>query len=245
MNEPHIAAETPFYIVADKPHNMHTAPLDAKNSKENKEGDTLLDWCARFYPEVTAVRGKKPVEGGLLHRLDYETAGLVLVARTQAAYDFLAAEQDAGHFTKEYTAVTRPLPPDALTVWRTIPIPLPGITGIVESAFRHYGPGRKLVKPETDAPLHPRAVGQYCTHVLEMEEHGADVVVRVRLTRGFRHQIRAHLAWIGYPINNDTRYGGANSGGPLELTARRLTFPDPANQTARRLVCIEQPLAGN
>jgi 23S rRNA pseudouridine1911/1915/1917 synthase len=240
MNEPCIAAETPFYIIADKPHNMHTAPLEAD------KGDTLLDWCARTYPQVSAVRGRKPVEGGLLHRLDYETAGLVLIARTQAAYDFLAAEQEAGHFTKEYTAVTRPLPPDTLTVWRThtVPVPLPGITGVtgvtgvIESMFRHYGPGRKLVKPEA---VPPRATGRYCTHVLEMEERGADIVFRVRLARGFRHQIRAHLAWIGYPINNDMRYGGANSGGPLELTAQRLTFPDPANQTAARLVCIERP----
>jgi 23S rRNA pseudouridine1911/1915/1917 synthase len=229
IKEPYIAAETPFYVVAGKPHNMHTAPLVADAET------TLLGWCARFYPEVTAVIGRKPVEGGLLHRLDYETAGLVLIARTQAAYNFFSAEQEAGRFTKDYTAVTRELPPDALTVWGAKAVPLP-IPGVISSGFRPYGPGRKLVKPEmVSDQISPDR--QYETRVLEMSKHGADTVFHVRLARGFRHQVRAHLAWAGYPLNNDTRYGGANTGGTLGLTAWRLMFPDPENGT--RTVCIE------
>jgi 23S rRNA pseudouridine1911/1915/1917 synthase len=214
--EPRIIAETPAYIVAEKPHNMHTAPLAAE------EEATLLGWCARAYPQVMAVHGRKPVEGGLLHRLDYETAGLVLIARTQASYEFLAAEQEAGRFVKDYTAVTRPTLPDALTVWRTKAVPA---LFPLTSGFRHYGPGRKLVKPEPAAD--EISVRSYITCLLEIRECGADTEFHVRLTRGFRHQIRAHLAWIGYPINNDTRYGGANSGGPLALTAWHLSFADP------------------
>jgi 23S rRNA pseudouridine1911/1915/1917 synthase len=227
MDEPRIVAETPFYIISDKPHNMHTASLTTEI------GGTLLGWCARDYPEVTAVHGRKPVVGGLLHRLDYETAGLVLIARTQTAYDFLAAEQDAGHFRKDYTAVTRQMPPDAPTVWKTTPVPLPDI---IRSAFRHYGPGRKRVKPE---PIGQIPGGRpYETQVLGMTERGADTEFHLRLTRGFRHQVRAHLAWTGYPINNDARYGGLNTDGPLELTAWRLTFPDPENGS--RLVRVER-----
>ncbi|MDR1095802.1 MAG: RNA pseudouridine synthase [Spirochaetaceae bacterium] len=229
IKEPYIAAETPLYIVVGKPHNMHTAPLNAGD-----EG-TLLGWCARLYPEVAAVCGRKPVEGGLLHRLDYETAGLVLVARAQAAYNFLSAEQEAGRFAKDYTAVARELPPDALTVWRAKAAPMP-VPGIISSGFRHYGPGRKLVKPEmASGQISPDR--QYETQVLGMREHGADTVFHVRLVRGFRHQIRAHLAWAGYPINNDLRYGGADTGGTLGLAACRLMFPDPEKGT--RSVCIE------
>ncbi|MDR1231918.1 MAG: RNA pseudouridine synthase [Spirochaetaceae bacterium] len=229
INEPYIAAETPSYIVVGKPHNMHTAPLAAG------EGDTLLGWCARLYPEVAAVTGRKPVEGGLLHRLDYETAGLVLIARTQAVYDFFSTEQEAGRFTKDYTAVAREMSPDALTVWGAKPVPVP-VPGVITSGFRPYGPGRKLVKPETDSGQ-ISAARPYKTRVLETEKRGADTVFHVRLARGFRHQIRAHLAWAGYPLNNDTRYGGTNTGGTLGLTAWRLMFPDPENST--RSVCIE------
>lgn len=226
--QPRIVTETPSYLVVDKPHNMHTAPLSAG------EADTLLDWCARAHPEIRAVRGRKPVEGGLLHRLDYETAGLVLIARVQAAYDFFAAEQEAGRFEKAYTAKARPLPLGAGTVWRTdlrteIPAPIPGL--IIESSFRHYGPGRRLVKPLPCLSGTPHTARRYVTRIVNAEYHDGGVTFRVRLTVGFRHQIRAHLAWIGYPINNDTRYGGANSGGPLELTADELIFTDIATGT--------------
>ncbi|MDR1469953.1 MAG: RNA pseudouridine synthase [Spirochaetaceae bacterium] len=239
--QPRITAETPSYIVVDKPHNRHTAPLHAG------EGGTLLEWCAQTFPEVLAIGGRKALEGGLLHRLDYETAGLVLVARTQSAYDFLAAEQEAGRFEKEYTAVTRPMPEGACTVWNTeicpaslisgVPI-IPGMIGIIESSFRHYGPGRKCVKPEPCGSGRLQTERRYVTRIVDREEHGELVVFRVQLTQGFHHQIRAHLAWVGYPINNDTRYGGANTGGPLELIADRLLFTDPETGSTR--VCVKR-----
>jgi 23S rRNA-/tRNA-specific pseudouridylate synthase len=87
--EPEIAAETRSFIVAYKPPRMHSAPL-----RENKDGSvdgtqsagvqsdgtqsdgTLLDVVAGMYPEVRSVRGWKPIEGGLVHRLDYDTRGL-------------------------------------------------------------------------------------------------------------------------------------------------------------------------
>ncbi|MDR0637679.1 MAG: RNA pseudouridine synthase [Spirochaetaceae bacterium] len=234
-NEPRITAETPSYIVVDKPHNMHTAPLHAGEER------TLLGWCAHAYPEVLTVRGRKAMEGGLLHRLDYETAGLVLIARTQSVYDFLAAEQDAGRFEKEYTAVTQPMPKTARTVWNMeiypaliIPDGIESCT--IESCFRHYGLGQKLVKPEPCESGRFQAARRYITRILSKEEHGGLVVFRIRLTQGFRHQIRAHLAWTEYPINNDMRYGGVNTGGPLELTADSLLFTDPETGTMRAFV---------
>jgi 23S rRNA pseudouridine1911/1915/1917 synthase len=231
MNEPRIIRESSFYIVVDKPHNMHTAPLSAETD------GTLFGWCARIYPEITAVRGRKSVEGGLLHRLDYETAGLVLIARTQAAYGFFAAAQDAGLFIKDYTAVTRAGPPDMLTVWYTKAVPV-SASHVVSSGFRHYGPGRKLVKPELAAGQIP-AGKRYDTQILEIKERGVNTEFHIRLARGFRHQIRAHLAWTGYPILNDACYGGVDTGGPLGLTAWRLAFPDPGSENKTRSVCVE------
>jgi 23S rRNA pseudouridine1911/1915/1917 synthase len=226
MTDPAIIAETPSYVVVDKPHNMHTAPL-----RENEDG-TLLDWCARRYPEARTVRGRKPVEGGLLHRLDFETAGLVLVARTQAAYDFFSAEQAAGHFEKEYTARTRRTPSSTDEAESTA-VRAPVAPFVIKSGFRHYGPGRKRVKPEFygDSPAYPSRI--YATMILDTRETGGDTVFRIRLTQGFRHQIRTHLAWAGYPINNDALYGGAQTGGSLALTAYALLFPDPEDSTVR------------
>jgi len=57
---------------------------------------------------------------------------------------------------------------------------------------------------------------------------------RLLLRRGFRHQIRCHLAWIGYPIVNDSLYGGAEEdGGFLALCAQGLFFSDPLDKNMR------------
>ena len=111
----------PFFLTTDdsflvvyKPPRMHSSPL--KRSAVSAPGgapagrcvsgeQTLLDWCVRSFPEVTAVRGRNPWEGGLLHRLDYETRGLTLIARTQTAFDALLTAQKAGRFVKEYAAL--------------------------------------------------------------------------------------------------------------------------------------------
>jgi 23S rRNA pseudouridine1911/1915/1917 synthase len=95
---------TPLWIVAYKAAGIHSVPLVSalensfvNNDKAHKnENPTLLDFCAAQFPEIKLISGKKPVEGGLLHRLDFETQGLVLIARTDGAYKFLSDEQAAG-----------------------------------------------------------------------------------------------------------------------------------------------------
>ena len=210
--EPEIIAETAAFLVVYKPHNLHTAPLHEQDER------TLLAFCAAAFPETARVQGKKPVEGGLLHRLDYETAGLVLVARTDAAWKALDAAQTAGQFFKEYAAAFHAAdsraPASHAAAAGTFP-------PVIESGFRAYGPGRKQVRPVPDG------MPRYQTRVLSVHEDGPVTHFRLRLNRGFRHQIRAHLAWIGCPITNDRRYGGFDEGGPLALTADTLIFPDP------------------
>ncbi|MDR2786601.1 MAG: RNA pseudouridine synthase [Treponema sp.] len=265
-----VAAEDSFLVVY-KPPRMHSAPLkrsavdapglapgNERVSGERIPGErTLLDWCARSFPEITAVRGRNPWEGGLLHRLDHETSGLTLIARTQAAFDALAAAQKAGSFAKEYAALSA----GAVKTLPSMPAPpfpaarlfeagngLPPLS--IESAFRPYGPGRKAVRP---VPLNfygenpeKRAVKEvvfdrgrpYRTEILETKaEEGEEKLIdfRVRIRRGFRHQIRSHLAWLGYPLINDALYGGASR--PeypgLALLAEAISFPDPISGTIR------------
>jgi 23S rRNA pseudouridine1911/1915/1917 synthase len=214
-NRPVIIAEEASFLVVYKPHNMHTAPLGADD-----EG-TLLAFCAAAFPETARVHGKKKIEGGLLHRLDYATAGLVLVARSDAAWETLSAAQAAGQFYKEYTANCRILGEGTRPSGSTrLSEPVPQV---IESGFRPYGPGRKTVRPV------PGGEPCYQTHILAIHEDTEARRFRLRLTRGFRHQIRAHLALIGYPITNDNLYGGMEDGGPLALAADTLTFPCPEN----------------
>jgi 23S rRNA pseudouridine1911/1915/1917 synthase len=105
-------------------------------------------------------------------------------------------------------------------------------SAVIESSFRPYGKGRKEVRPLSSG----RTAGAlYRTELKLLEGYGAfsgkvyseGRLFRVILRRGFRHQIRCHLAWIGRPLLNDRLYGGEDDGGFLALKANALYFNDP------------------
>jgi 23S rRNA pseudouridine1911/1915/1917 synthase len=241
--EPWIAAETEGFLVVYKPPLLHSAPLGAG------DGDSLLGWCAERYPEVLTPRGLLPREGGLLHRLDYGTWGLVLLARTQDALEALQRQQKQGTFIKEYGVLTDSAP-RALLPGFPLPGPAAGPSATppfaIESGFRPYGPGRKAVRPvaaKAGPPKkrRPLALDQgrpYRTEILE-RQNAADVFYfRVRIERAFRHQIRCHLSWLGYPVLGDGLYGPPGETGqperPLMLKAQGLFFLDPCSGESRQ-----------
>ncbi|GHT91482.1 RNA pseudouridine synthase [Spirochaetia bacterium] len=231
--EPYVLSETEDYAVVYKPPFIHSVPL------KKGEGGTLLDWYGRIGSRTFKPSGGKEYEGGFLHRLDYETEGLVLIAKNQRTMDALLAQQKQGVFVKEYGAFScgpgnaGPLP--------GFPLFPPGISGEalrcdapfpIQSYFRPWGQGRKAVRPVVTEPGRNIAADQgkpYVTEVLAAE----DLYFRLRIKRGFRHQIRCHLAWIGKPILNDALYGGVvpeHSGhrGAVALRAQGFSFFDPA-----------------
>jgi 23S rRNA pseudouridine1911/1915/1917 synthase len=251
--------------VAYKPPRVHSVPRRASGEDA---GETLLDWCVRRFPEVGAIRGRQAGEGGILHRLDYETSGLVLFARTQRGLDNLKAQQEAGLFVKEYRALSAgpgpEYPPPGFPPGPRLPGaapagsdgPAPAFPRIVESAFRPYGPGRREVRPVAAGGAKPgrgeKALdrgGPYRTEILGWTGSGEGRLFRVRIRRGFRHQIRCHLAWAGYPLVNDRIYGGREwplSGGDgaffLGLWAWGFSFLDPLSGEKRvyTLDCLGQ-----
>jgi len=215
---PFVLEETNDFAVVYKPPRMHSAPLP------KSEGDTLADWYT---------------QGKLLHRLDFETNGLVLFAKNQPTFDLLWAQQEQGNFIKEYSAICHksvaapasfPPPP-----CRFRPADSPPMTGsVIESYFRPFGPGRKEVRPVTDADSTKKETTSsfYRTEIVNVTANDHSIFT-LRLTRGFRHQIRCHLAWIGYPVVNDPIYGEQPVDGFLALRAHALFFPDPASGKQR------------
>jgi 23S rRNA pseudouridine1911/1915/1917 synthase len=248
---PYILDETEHFAVLYKPPFLHSAPLkrefDPARPGGGERDGTLLDWYARLFPGIRQVRGRNAWEGGILHRLDFETRGLVLFAKTQFAMDALLARQNGGEFVKEYDALspvegreTPPgFPPVPYRKGRAAGAPLPPAPFTMESAFRSYGPGRKAVRPSIDAlpgtatpPAAERRL--YQTDVMKWERTGDLIRFKLRIRRGFRHQIRCHLAWLGFPILNDALYGAPVEGrtediGLLALRAELFTFFDPAS----------------
>jgi 23S rRNA pseudouridine1911/1915/1917 synthase len=227
MLSPEIVLEEKGFVAVYKPPGMHTVPLRAG------EGGSLLDYCLSIYPEIAEIRGKKAVEGGMIHRLDRDTRGLVLAARTQAAYDSLTDAQSRGCIVKRYGAMTAlhrkcgllpgfpPVPAE-----RALPFCL-------ESGFRPYGPGRRSVRP---VPRCERRL--YSTSFLESEEMPPRRYFVLEIRRGFRHQIRCHLAWLGFPIIGDALYGGG--GGALALKAQGIYFTLPG--TSREIQVTLPPV---
>jgi 23S rRNA pseudouridine1911/1915/1917 synthase len=246
MIEPKTIDVKPGYLVAYKPPRMHSVFLKKRRGAE----ETLLDWCFRHYPETAEVRGRNPWEGGIVHRLDYETEGLVLFARTQEAMDAFLVQQREGRFTKIYGALSGGImerlpgyPP------RPVEEPFHGVNpGVIESEFRPYGPGRKAARPAIIKPGAP-AEKIYRTGVLGVERSKGFTAFTVRIQRGFRHQIRCHLAWLGFPLVNDRLYGGVILGiyrplawelSPVQLflalRAQGVSFDDPVSGERREYV---------
>jgi 23S rRNA pseudouridine1911/1915/1917 synthase len=87
------------------------------------------------FPEIATLPGRKPGEQGLLHRLDRETSGIVLAARTPEAFQRLIQDFAAGRVAKEYLALCAPA--SQLQ---------PGQSFAVESRFAPFGPGRRKVR---------------------------------------------------------------------------------------------------
>jgi 23S rRNA pseudouridine1911/1915/1917 synthase len=230
--EPSILDETGDFAVVYKPPRMHSAPL------QHGGGDTLVDWYAAQFPQVGDLSGRRG-EGGLLHRLDFETHGLVLFAKNQQAFDFLLTQQEQGNFIKEYSAICQKsgaVPVSFLPPPFTVSPELAG--SAIESFFRPFGPGRKQVRPVTGDNGKARNEtakdhgGYYRTEIVTITDN-EHYTFTVKLRRGFRHQIRCHLAWIGCPVVNDPIYGEQLDDGFLALRSHALFFPDPASGKQR------------
>ncbi|MCL2008442.1 MAG: RNA pseudouridine synthase [Treponema sp.] len=200
-----ITAEKDFLVVY-KPPGMHSAPL-AKSPGEN-----LVSWCAEKHPEIALLPGRKAGEGGLIHRLDFHTQGLLLFARTQAGMESLLLQQREGKIVKEYSALTERCELSLSGFPEKEPAVGPLAPRRIASDFRAYGPGRKAVRPvEGD---------EYVTEITESRDLEGVTAFKVLIREGFRHQIRCHLAWCGFPILNDGLYGGSSFGsGILGLRA--------------------------
>jgi 23S rRNA pseudouridine1911/1915/1917 synthase len=211
-NAPFVFDEADDFAIVYKPPNIHCA------RQAGDESLALLDWYGEIFPPALNLPGRNKGEGGLMHRLDFLTQGLVLFAKNQNAFEHFLALQNNGQIIKEYSAVC-----NKTNV--TLPgfPPSPGISSFpaaIESYFRPFGPGRKAVRPvleeKTLKEIAKDKGAFYRTEITSMEEkktyNGCEETYYhflLKIIRGFRHQIRCHLAWIGCPIVNDNLYSNA------------------------------------
>lgn len=214
----HLVFEGPDTIIWWKESGIPTVPL-----KNTIDGRTLLSIASAYYPEIRCCHGDNPWEGGVVHRLDNLTKGLVLIARNQKAYDALMQQQKKDMIVKEYRAKTssgRSLE-EGFEPFPQYPITEGPVR--VTSYFRSFGKGGKSVRPVAAAVRHMKGK-VYTTEIIpEGEEE-----FLCTITRGFRHQIRSHLAWAGHPILGDVQYGGIESE-DFGLEAISISYIEPCS----------------
>jgi 23S rRNA pseudouridine1911/1915/1917 synthase len=205
-----IAFQDEHLLVVDKGPGLVVHP--ARGHRE----DTL----AQLLAPLTA--GGEPERAGIVHRLDRDTSGLLVVSRSQEVHRRLQAALAAREIEREYLALVEGRPPAR--------------TGTIEAPI---GRDPRVRTRMAVGGVSPREARTHFT----LERALADVsLLRLRLETGRTHQIRVHLQAIGHPVVGDPEYGTAGMLG-LErqfLHATRLAFDHPV--TGQR-VEVHSPLA--
>lgn len=213
------------YLIINKPSGLPSAPLN-ENDRNN-----AFSIAAELFPELLNVTGRKEIEHGLLHRIDTETSGLLIIAATQDSYENLLQLQKENKIKKYYSALSNV---DYENINKLGGFPSSDFVYCknikeynLESYFRFFGEGRKSVRPVTKnsngAAL--KKLGKpvlYNTNI-KIVENSCDLIrIEACITNGFRHQVRCHLAWMGLPIIGDSLYNSNTDGEQLKFTASKI-----------------------
>ncbi|HKZ19453.1 MAG TPA: RluA family pseudouridine synthase [Acidimicrobiia bacterium] len=205
--------EDEHLLVVDKPAGVVVHPGAGRESR------TLAAGLLRLYPELEGVGGE--FRAGLVHRLDKETSGLLLVARAEEVHARLVKDLAARRIHRQYLAL----------VHGEMEMP----TGTIDAPISRdpARPTRQKVSPEGRPSR---------THYRVLWQGDGLALLAVDLETGRTHQIRVHLAAIGHPVAGDRTYSRDRSARGLRrmfLHAARLQFRHPVTDIE---LTVESPL---
>ena len=205
-----VAYEDEHLLVIDKPPGVVVHP-----ARGHRQG-TLVQALAG-----KVAGGDDPERPGIVHRLDRDTSGLLVVARSDPVHTALKAQIARRELVREYLALVEGRPPAR--------------RGTIDAPLGRDRRVRTRISTDTDEGR------EAVTHFEVEQALPHDTLLRVRLETGRTHQIRAHLLAIGHPVAGDPEYGAPGRHG-LErqfLHAARLAFPHPVTSAT---VDISSPL---
>jgi 23S rRNA pseudouridine1911/1915/1917 synthase len=195
-------------IVTDKPPGIVVHPFDFSSE------ETVLDFLQEHSPSmfsidnsITLQDGRVIPLGGIVHKLDRETSGVLVVAKNQGSFDNLKEQFRSQKIEKKYVALAE---------------------GIIEKdSFRIDAPlgrGKKEYKQSTN-PINPRGpLREAITDVEVLRRNESNTLIELSPRTGRTHQLRAHMSSIGHPIVGDIAYGSPSKECRIMLHARSLAF---------------------
>jgi len=198
-----IVYEDDYLLVVNKPKGMvvHPAPGNYTGTLVN----ALLWHCKDNLSGINGV-----MRPGIVHRIDKDTSGLLMVAKNDVAHTFLSEQIKEHSFVREYEAVVHGV--------------IKQDTGRIEAPIGRHPVKRKqmAVTPENSKPA--------ITHFQVLERTKDFTHIRLRLETGRTHQIRVHMSYLGYAVAGDSVYGPKKcieSLGGQCLHAKKLGFIHP------------------
>lgn len=185
-----IIYEDPTILIVNKPAGMATHGFSGRDT------ETLANFLVAIRPNLINV-GRSRWEPGLVHRLDRDTSGLVIVAQTQTAFGRLRLQLRQRQINKKYLAL----------VWGKVTA-----EGSIDIPLAHEPGDSRRMRPVTTAPpVKKQRAWHAVTRLRKIGEARGLSLVEVEMTTGVTHQIRVHLAAIGHAIVGDFLYGARGS----------------------------------
>jgi 23S rRNA pseudouridine1911/1915/1917 synthase len=194
-------------IVLDKPPGVvsHPAP--------NVHTGTVVNFLK--YHNIPFPPSSHPLRPGIVHRLDKNTSGLMVVASTDQAYLALTAMIKRREVHREYLAIVYGKPP---------------MSGTIDIGIKRDDADRRRMAASTDHDAR-----QSRTHFKVVRQYPGFSLLRCTLDTGRTHQIRVHMSHLGYPVAGDAVYGGRRGMKWVENILKWMTKKDP-NYQATELI---------
>ncbi|MCL5006798.1 MAG: RluA family pseudouridine synthase [Patescibacteria group bacterium] len=216
--EPKVIYESPDFVAVNKPAGLlvHETAVSGKNVEKE---ETLADWAVKRYPEVKEVGDDPKTRPGIVHRLDKETSGVIIIPKTQAYFLYLKNLFQNHKIEKTYLALVKGRVKSESGV---IEKPI----GLKPNTVKRVVGGRKMKNVR-------EAVTEYKVKK-RFSYAGKDyTLVEATPLTGRTHQIRVHLFSIGYPVVGDKLYGGGENALGLDrqfLHADSIEFPSSSGK---------------